>query len=95
MKKSRFGLGAIALVAAFSLTACGDDVDGLASEYCEHVEKIKEAGDDPEKLTDATKDLTDWAEDNKDAKGDSDDFAKAVKDECDVDPNDPGSLLGN
>ena len=94
MKKRTFGLGAVALVASLSLTACGDDVDSLASEYCGHIEKIKDAGDDTDKLAKATMGLSDWAEENKDAKGDADDFAKAVKEECDVDPNDPSSITG-
>lgn len=96
MKKHTLGLGAIMMAAAFSLTACGgDDVDSLASEYCDHVDEIKAAGDDPDKLADATDSLTDWLEDNKDAKGDPDDFADAVMKECDIDPNDPSSLLGS
>lgn len=94
MKKTRIGLGAIALAASLSLTACGADVDKLASEYCGHVDKIKDAGSDPEKLQAATKDLQKWVEDNKDEKGDPEDFQKAVKDECDIDPNDPSSIMG-
>ncbi|KRB78007.1 hypothetical protein ASE01_07485 [Nocardioides sp. Root190] len=85
MKKTTLGLGSIVLVAAFSLSACGGSDEGeLAKEYCELVKDANAAAEsgDTDKVAEATKALTDWAEENKDAKGDGDKFADAVKDEC-------------
>jgi len=89
MKKTTLGLGAIALAASLSLTACGDDEGELAKEYCKIAKKLDGAKDDPSKLTEVSKELSDWANDNKDKKGDPDKFADAVKDECDIDVANP------
>jgi len=84
MKKTTLGLGSLMLAAAFSLSACGTDEGQLAKEYCDLLEdstKAAESGD-ADKVADATKELTDWLEENKDVKGDEDEFTDAVKDEC-------------
>lgn len=86
MKKTTLSLGALIMAAGLSLSACGTDEGELAKEYCDIVEKAK---DDPAK---AAKEINDWVEENKDKKGDSDEFADAVKEECDVDLSNP---LGN
>lgn len=85
MKKSSLGLGAIALVAGLTLTACGgDSADDLASDYCDIVKDIDKAtkDGDTDKLESISKEVTEWAKDHKDSDVDGDDFAKAVKDEC-------------
>lgn len=93
MKKTKLGLGSIALVAAFSLTACGGADEGkLAEEYCDLVKKGAEAAEagDVEKAQEASDELLKWAEDNKDAKGDEKEFTEAVEKECgDVAPSLP------
>ncbi|NYI46017.1 ABC-type glycerol-3-phosphate transport system substrate-binding protein [Nocardioides aromaticivorans] len=84
MKKTTLGLGAIALAAALSLTACGTDEGKLAKEYCDLLKDATSAADsgDTAKAAEASKALTDWLEKNKDVKGDEDEFTDAVKDEC-------------
>lgn len=84
MKKTTLGLGSIVLAAAFSLTACGTNEGELAKEYCDLVKDANAAAEsgDADKVAEATKALTDWAEENKDVKGDEDEFTDAVKDEC-------------
>jgi hypothetical protein len=85
MKKTTLGLGSIVLVAAFSLTACGGTDEGeLAKEYCGLVKDLNAATEaqDAEKVTEASKALTDWADENKDVEGDEDEFKDAVEDEC-------------
>ncbi|MCX6398790.1 MAG: hypothetical protein NTX33_02520 [Propionibacteriales bacterium] len=93
MKKTSLGLGSVMMMAALSLTACGGADEGeLAKEYCELARDANDAVEsgDAEKAADAAQALTDWAEENKDATGDADKFADAVKDECsDVSPNLP------
>ena len=84
MKKTTLGLGSLMLAAALSLTACGTDEGQLAKEYCDLLEgstKAAESGDADE-IAEANKELTDWLEENKDVKGDEDEFTDAVKDEC-------------
>lgn len=84
MKKTTLGLGSMMLAAALSLTACGGSEEELAKEYCELAKDANEAAEsgDADKVAEATKALTDWAEENKDARGDEDKFTDAVKEEC-------------
>ncbi|GAA1527660.1 hypothetical protein [Nocardioides humi] len=93
MKKTTLGLGSIVLAAAFSLTACGGADEGkLAKEYCELAKDASDAAasGDADKAEKAAKALTDWAEKNKDARGDGEEFAKAIKEECgDLSPSLP------
>ena len=84
MKKTTLGLASVALVAAFSLSACGTDEGKLAKEYCDLLKDVTSAADsgDAAKVEKANKKLTDWLDENKDVKGDEDEFTDAVKDEC-------------
>ncbi|MEV5001457.1 hypothetical protein [Nocardioides sp. LML1-1-1.1] len=92
MKKTTLGLASIALAATFSLTACGADEGKLAKEFCDLNKDLTAAtkSGDADKVNKASKALTDWAEENKDVKGDEDKFTDAVKEECGDDvPNLP------
>lgn len=84
MKKTTLGLGGIMLAAALSLTACGGSEEELASEYCKLAKDANDAVEagDTEKAAEASEALLEWAEENKDVKGDEDKFTDAVKDEC-------------
>lgn len=85
MKKTALGLGSILLAASFSLSACGGaDEEGLAKEYCDLVKEANEAAEsgDVDAAQDAADKLLEWAEDNKDAKGDEEAFTDAVNEEC-------------
>ena len=84
MKKTTLGLASVALVAAFSLSACGTDEGELAKEFCGLLKDQTEAAasGDADETEKANKALQDWLEDNEDTKGDSDEFEAAVKKEC-------------
>lgn len=84
MKKTTLGLASVVLAAAFSLTACGTNEGELAKEYCDLLKDVNAATEsgDADKLADASKAVTDWLEENKDVKGDEDEFADALKEEC-------------
>lgn len=87
MKKTTATLSGILVAAGLMLTACGNEAEDLASEYCEMTEDLEQAtkDNDTEKMQEISKELMDWAKENEDTDVDEDDFKDAVKDECGAD----------
>lgn len=87
MKKTTAGLSGILVAAALMLSACGNEAEDLASEYCDIYEDMQDASKDQDtkKIEELTKDLEEWSDKAEDSDVDEDEFKDAVKDECDVD----------